>query len=122
MPSMEILDLDVAALSEHLRGKKISALEVTKTYLDRIARFDEKIHAHITVTSDDALAAAKKAESEITAGNWRGTFHGVPVGLKDLLYTKGVLTTGGSKILADFRPDFDATSWARLKAQGAVML
>ncbi len=122
MASNEILELDVAGLAEHLRAKKISPVEVTRAYLDRIARVDEKIHAYITVTSDDALAAAKTAEAEISAGNWRGTFHGVPVGLKDLLYTKGVVTTGGSKILANFRPGFDATSWARLKAQGAVML
>src|ERR1700693_1794492 len=122
MPSNEILDLDVAVLSEHLRSKKISPVDVTKAYLDRIARVDEKIRAYITVTADDALASAKNAESEIASGNWRGPFHGVPIGLKDLLYTKGVRTTGGSKILADFRPDFDATSWARLKAQGAVML
>jgi aspartyl-tRNA(Asn)/glutamyl-tRNA(Gln) amidotransferase subunit A len=122
MAESQILDLDVAALAEHLRAKKISPVEVTGAYLDRIARIDEKIRAYITVTTDEAIAAAKKAEGEITSGNWRGTFHGVPVGLKDLLYTKGVLTTAGSKILADFRPDFDATSWARLKAQGAVML
>jgi aspartyl-tRNA(Asn)/glutamyl-tRNA(Gln) amidotransferase subunit A len=122
MASNEILDLDVAALSEHLRSRKLSPLEVTDAYLDRIKRVDEKIHSYITVTTDDARASAKKAEREITAGNWRGTFHGVPVGLKDLLYTKGVLTTAGSKILAGFRPDFDATSWARLKKQGAVML
>ncbi len=122
MPSNEILDLDVAALSEHMRAKKISPVDVAKAYLERIARVDEKIRAYITVTADDALAAAKKAESEIASGNWRGPFHGVPIGLKDLLYTNGVRTTGGSKILADFRPDFDATLWARLKAQGAVML
>jgi aspartyl-tRNA(Asn)/glutamyl-tRNA(Gln) amidotransferase subunit A len=122
MSSNEILDLDVAALAEHLRAKKISPVEVTRAYLDRIAQVDEKIRAYITVTADDAIASAKKAEREIASGNWRGPFHGVPVGLKDLLYTKGVRTTGGSKILADFRPDFDATSWARLKAQGAVML
>ncbi|HLX37792.1 MAG TPA: amidase [Candidatus Binataceae bacterium] len=122
MASNDLLDFDVAALAEHLRAKKISPLELTQAYLDRIARVDEKINAYITVTADDALASAKQAESEIVSGNWRGTFHGVPVGLKDLLYTKGVRTTGGSKILAEFRPDFDATSWARLKAQGAVML
>ncbi len=122
MASNQILELDVAALSEHLRAKKLSPVEVTRAYLDRIAGVDEKIRAYITVTADDAIAAAKTAESEIDAGNWRGAFHGVPIALKDLLYTKGVLTTAGSKILADFRPDFDATAWARLKAQGAVML
>ncbi|HVN27489.1 MAG TPA: amidase, partial [Candidatus Binataceae bacterium] len=122
MASDGILDLDVAALAEHLRAKKLSPVEVAQAYLDRIARVDDKIRAYITVTADEALGAAKQAEKEIVAGNWRGQFHGVPVGLKDLLYTNGVRTTGGSKILADFRPDSDATSWARLKAQGAVML
>jgi aspartyl-tRNA(Asn)/glutamyl-tRNA(Gln) amidotransferase subunit A len=122
MAPNEILNFDVASLSEHLRTKQISPVEVTKAYLDRIARVDEKIRAYITVTADDALASAKQAEADIVAGNWRGPFHGVPIGLKDLLYTKGVLTTGGSKILADFRPGFDATTWARLKTQGAVML
>ena len=63
----------------------------------------------------------KLSARSLRAIGW-APFHGVPVGLKDLLYTKGVLTTAGSKILADFRPDFDATAWARLKAQGAVML
>jgi aspartyl-tRNA(Asn)/glutamyl-tRNA(Gln) amidotransferase subunit A len=122
MATNNILDLDVAALSERLRTKKLSPVEVTSAYLDRIGRVDDKIRAYITVTADEALEAAKKAEAEIVAGNWRGPFHGVPIGLKDLLYTKGVRTTGGSKILAEFRPDFDATSWARLKAQGAVLL
>jgi aspartyl-tRNA(Asn)/glutamyl-tRNA(Gln) amidotransferase subunit A len=122
MASNEILNLDVAALSEHLKAKKLSPVEVTRAYLDRIAHIDDKIRAYITVTSDEALATAKKAESEIIAGNWRGTFHGVPIGLKDLVYTAGIRTTGGSKILGDFRPGFDATVWARLKAQGAVLL
>ncbi len=123
MASNEILDLDVAGLSANLRDKKLSPVEVTAAYLDRIARVDEKIRAYITVTADEAIAAAKKAESEITSGNWRGTFHGVPVGLKDLLYTRG--RTDHRRLqnhLPTFGPDFDATSWARLKAQGAVML
>src|ERR1700693_6008863 len=104
MPSNEILDLDVAVLSEHLRSKKISSVDVTKAYLDRIARVDEKIRAYITVTADDALSSAKNAESEIASGNWRGPLHGVPIGLKDLLYTKSIRTTGGSKIPPGFRP------------------
>lgn len=122
MAANEILEFDLASLSENIRAKKISPVEVTRAYLDRIAAIDGRMKAYITVTADEALAAAKKAEGEISAGNWRGPMHGVPVGLKDLLYTKGIRTTGGSKILADFRPDFDATVWARMEAQGAVML
>src|ERR1700693_2283258 len=111
MPSNEILDLDVAVLSEHLRSKKISPVDVTKAYLDRIARVDEKIRAYITVTADDALASAKNAESEITSGNWRGPFHGVPIGLKDLLYTESIRTTGGATKLPAFPPVFGGEGW-----------
>src|SRR6266851_1799076 len=87
-----------------------------------MGKFDEQLLAYITVTPQVAREAAHKAESEIAAGNWRGPFHGVPVALKDLCYTKGILTTGGSKILDEFVPDFDCTVWARLRDAGAVLL
>jgi aspartyl-tRNA(Asn)/glutamyl-tRNA(Gln) amidotransferase subunit A len=118
----ELLKFDVAALGNRLRAKEISPLELTDAYLDRIEKLDGKLLAYITVTADAARAAARKAEAEITAGDWRGPFHGVPVALKDLCYTKGIRTTGGSKILADFVPDFDCTLWARLSAAGAILL
>src|SRR5260370_20450947 len=118
----ELLSLDVAALSQKLRAREVSPVEVTDAYLGRIEEVDEKLHAYITVTADVAREAAKRAESEIAAGNWRGPFHGVPVALKDLCYTKGILTTGGSKILSEFVPDFDCTVWARLRDAGAVLL
>ena len=122
MASADMLDFDVATLSEKLRTKQVSPVEVTEAYLARIAATDEKLRAYITVTAEKARSAARKAEAEIVAGNWRGPFHGVPVALKDLLYTRGIRTTGGSKILADFHPDYDATVWARLEAAGAVLL
>src|SRR5712664_382466 len=118
----ELLSFDVAALSNKLRAKEISPVEVTNAYLDRIDKFDEKLLAYITVTPQVAREAAHKAESEIAGGHWRGPFHGVPVALKDLCYTKGILTTGGSKILGTFVPDFDCTVWARLRDAGAVLL
>src|SRR5260370_1451391 len=118
----ELLSFDVAALSNKLRAKEISPVEVTNAYLDRIDKFDEKLLAYITVTPQVAREAAHKAESEIAGGHWRGPFHGVPVALKDLCYTKGILTTGGSKILGEFVPDFDCTVWARLRDAGAVLL
>src|SRR6266446_1115349 len=118
----ELLSFDVAALSNKLRAKEISPVEVTNAYLDRIDKFDEKLLAYITVTPQIAREAAHKAESEIAGGHWRGPFHGVPVALKDLCYTKGILTTGGSKILDEFVPDFDCTVWARLRDAGAVLL
>jgi aspartyl-tRNA(Asn)/glutamyl-tRNA(Gln) amidotransferase subunit A len=117
-----LLDFDVAALSQKLRSKEISPVELTKAYLDRIEAVDERVNAYITVTADAAREMARKAEAEIAAGRWRGPFHGVPIGLKDLCYTKGILTTGGSKILADFVPNHDSTVWARLGEAGAVLL
>src|SRR6266446_6538523 len=114
----ELLSLDVAALSQKLRAREVSPVEVTDAYLARIEEVDKKLNAYITVTADVAREAAKRAESEIAAGNWRGPFHGVPVGLKDLCYTKGIATTGGSKILEKFVPDYDCTLWSRLRRRG----
>src|SRR5712691_3227180 len=118
----ELLSLDVAALSQKLRAREVSPVEVTDAYLARIEEVDKKLNAYITVTADVAREAAKRAESEIAAGNWRGPFHGVPIALKDRYYTKGIVTTGGSKILEEFVPDYDCTLWSRLAAQGAVLL
>jgi aspartyl-tRNA(Asn)/glutamyl-tRNA(Gln) amidotransferase subunit A len=118
----ELLSFDVAGLAEKFRTRQLSPVEVTEAYLERIELLDEKLLAYITVTADRARAAARLAESEIVSGEWRGPFHGVPVALKDLCYTHGILTTGGSKILADFVPDFDSTLWLRLKDAGAVLL
>lgn len=118
----EVLSFEVTTLSSKLRAREISSIEATEAYLDWILQRDGKLGSYITVTQERARADAARADREISAGNWRGPFHGVPLGLKDNLYTKGVLTTGGSKVLADFRPDFDATAWAKLASQGAVLL
>jgi aspartyl-tRNA(Asn)/glutamyl-tRNA(Gln) amidotransferase subunit A len=118
----ELLSFDVASLSAKLHTKEISPVELTEAYLDRIQRTDGKVRAYVTVTDDLARKAARKAEHEIVAGKWRGPFHGVPIALKDLCYTKGILTTGGSKILGDFKPFYDSTVWTRLARAGAILL
>src|SRR5215472_10101292 len=118
----EVLTFEVATLSSKLRTREISSAETTEAYLDWISERDGELGSYITVTQERARADAARADREIAAGNWRGPFHGVPVGLKDNVYTKGILTTGGSKVLADFRPGFDATVWAKLASQGAVLL
>jgi aspartyl-tRNA(Asn)/glutamyl-tRNA(Gln) amidotransferase subunit A len=120
--NQELLAFDIATLSRMLRERRISPVEVTDAYLARIEETESRLNAYLTVTADLAKAAARQAESEIAAGNWRGPFHGIPVALKDLCCTRGVRTTGGSKILADYVPDHDATVWARLQAAGAVLL
>ncbi len=122
IPFQELLEFDVATLAAKLRARDISPVELTEAYLGRIEQTDGSLRAYITVTDTIARKAAKKAEAEIAAGKWRGPFHGVPIALKDLVYTSRVRTTGGSKILADFKPDHDATVWTRLKRAGAVLL
>ncbi len=118
----DLLSFDVWELSQKLRAREVSPVEVTGAYLGRIEALEPELHAYITVTAEIARESAQQAENEIASGRWRGTFHGVPVALKDLCCTKGIRTTGGSRILADFVPDHDATVWARLAAQGAVLL
>ncbi len=118
----ELLSFDVATLGAMLREREISPVELTEAYLERIARTDQTLRAYITVTDTVARKAARKAETEIMKGKWRGPFHGVPIALKDLCYTRGIRTTGGSKILADFEPAHDSTVWTRLARAGAVLL
>ena len=112
----------ITTLAPRLRKKEISPVELTDAVLDRIAAVDPKVKAYITVMRDDARANAKVAESSIAAGNYLGPLHGIPVSLKDLYYTRGVKTTGGSKILADFMPDYDAAVVERLKRAGAIIV
>ena len=118
----EILNLDVVGLAAKLRARELSPVEVTDAYLDRIAATEKRLCAYITVTAELARVSALAAEREIAAGNWRGTFHGVPIALKDLCCTRGIPTTSGSKVLADHVPDYDATVWTRLQAAGAILL
>ena len=97
----DILNLDATGLAARLRTRELSPVEVTDVYLDRIAATEKRLCAYVTVTAEVAREAARTAEREIAAGNWRGIFHGVPVALKDLCCTRGILTTSGSKVLAD---------------------
>lgn len=105
-----------------LRKRKISAAELTRATLERIEILDRKLKAFITVTGDLALTQARKADREMAKGAYRGPLHGIPVSLKDLYWTRGIRTTAGSKILADFVPDEDATATARLAKAGAVLV
>ena len=100
----------------------MSPVEVTEACLARIDRLDRTLNAFITLTPDRALAAARRAEGEITAGHWRGRLHGVPIALKDLFATAGVRTTCGSRILRDWVPAKDAGVVRRLHEAGAVIL
>ena len=100
----------------------ISPVAVTEEYLARIAALDPKVGAYLTVTPDEARAAATAAEARYRAGRPLSALDGVPVALKDVFCTRGVRTTCGSKILETFVPPYDATIVARLRAAGAVIL
>ena len=105
-----------------LRVGELSPVELTAAYLDRIADLNGELGAYITVMGEQAMSQAQQAESEMQAGEDKGALHGIPVGIKDIIYTEGVLTSGGSKVLADFVPDADSTIVRRLDAAGAVLL
>jgi len=109
-------------LARMIRAKEVSPVEVTQAHLDRIATLDGKLRAYITVMGDAALAAAKSAEAALVSSAVLGPLHGVPIGLKDLYCTRGVKTTGGSKVLVDWVPEEDATVVSRLVGAGAIVL
>ncbi|MDR3494160.1 MAG: amidase, partial [Ancalomicrobiaceae bacterium] len=96
--------------------------EVVEGLLARNAEHDPRLHPKHLVTADAARAEAKTAEAEIASGRYRGPMHGIPIGYKDLNFTKGVKTTFGMRVHKDFVPDYDGTVVARLKAGGAISL
>ena len=110
---------DQAAL---IAKKEISPVDLVELYLERIERWSPTLRAYITVLAGPAQDAAKRAENEIAQGNYRGPLHGIPVGVKDQMCTKGVLTSLGSKIFADHIPDYDATVIERLYHAGAILI
>jgi aspartyl-tRNA(Asn)/glutamyl-tRNA(Gln) amidotransferase subunit A len=131
MPPTNDTDLAFASIEEVaslFRKRKLSPVELTKLILTRVEQLNPKLNAYITVTADLALAQAKKAEAELFAPRGRkgyrdrGPLHGIPISLKDNIFTAGIRTTAGSKILKDFIPKEDATVVGQLKHAGAVIL
>src|SRR5262249_60924553 len=92
-------ELRIAEAAELVRGGKLSPLTLTAALLERIDRLDKRFHAFIRVTPEPALAAAREAERDIGAGNWRGPLHGIPFALKDIIDWAGFPTTAPSKLL-----------------------
>ena len=118
----DLTQLSIAEAAPLLRAGKLSPVELTHAYLDRIERINPKLNCYITVTGEPALADARRAEQEISAGRYRGPLHGIPIGLKDLIETAGVLTTAASNVLKSNIPTADAAVVTRLRAAGAVFL
>ncbi|MFI6330619.1 Asp-tRNA(Asn)/Glu-tRNA(Gln) amidotransferase subunit GatA [Micromonospora chersina] len=118
----DLTRLTAAEIAGLVAAGETSAVEVTQAHLDRIAAVDERVHAFLHVDSEGALAAARGVDERRAAGEDLGPLAGVPVAVKDVLTTKGVPTTVGSKILEGWRPPYDSTIVERLRAAGTVML
>ena len=123
MPAIsETLFLTLEDAAVAVRERRVSPVELTEAALARIEAFEPRLNAFVTVTADLARTQAREAQDEIAAGRYRGVLHGIPVAVKDLFATKGIRTTAGSRILADWIPDEDATVVRRLREAGAVLL
>ena len=122
MTDRELHRLTIAEAAGLIESGSLSPVELTRAYLDRIEGLNDRLGAYISVMSESALAQASRAESEIANGNYRGKMHGIPVAIKDIIYTKGVLTSAASRVLSDHVPDYDSTIVERLDAAGAVLL
>jgi len=114
--------LTVAEAAELLRGKKLSPVEYAKALIDRIEKHDSKLNAFLRFTPELALEDARRAEAEIARGGWRGPFHGVPYGLKDIVDYAGLPTTAHSKILQKNVAAADAAVTQKLRAAGGVFM
>ena len=122
MDAIELCYMPALELGEAIRAKKVSPVEVVDAVLARIERLNPTLNAYCTVTAAAARAAAKEAEAVVMRGDALGTLHGIPVSIKDLVATKGVRTTHGSKLYEQFIPDDDAPVVERLKRAGAIIL
>ena len=116
----DLVYVSIAELSDRIRNKDISPVEVVRATLDRIDRLEPQLNAYNTVFADQAVAEARQAEADIGRGDYRGPLHGIPIGIKDI-YECGP-TTCGSESLADYVADQDCTSVAKLKQAGAIVV
>jgi aspartyl-tRNA(Asn)/glutamyl-tRNA(Gln) amidotransferase subunit A len=114
--------LTIAQASRLIAARKLSPLDLTRAFIDRVKPLDPKLNAFILLLEEQALAEARAAEAEITAGRYRGPLHGVPIGLKDIYCPKGIATTTHSALLKDHVPREDAHTVSLLRAAGAVIL
>src|SRR5713226_1129131 len=118
----QLYELTITEAAELLRQGKISSVELTRAHLDRIRAVDSKVKAFTLVTDDLALKQAKEADRRFKSRATVSPLTGIPLAIKDVICTKGVPTTCGSRMLENFKPPFDATIMERLNAVGAVIL
>jgi aspartyl-tRNA(Asn)/glutamyl-tRNA(Gln) amidotransferase subunit A len=114
--------LSISQASALIRKRELTVVDLVEAHLRRIAAVDERLHAFITVTPEQALETARQADRDIEAGRYRGALHGIPIAHKDIVWTKGVRTTAHSRLLERWVPDEDATVYVRLTEAGAISL
>lgn len=122
MSADSLIELDASELARRIHAREVSSVEATRAHLERIEAVDPAVHAFLHVAPDEALAVAAGIDREIAAGTVRGPLAGVPVAVKDNLTTADMPTTCASRILSGWRPPYDATVVARLRAAGLVPL
>jgi Asp-tRNA(Asn)/Glu-tRNA(Gln) amidotransferase A subunit family amidase len=118
----ELAFYSIGELSELIRTKQLSSLELTQFFIDRLKKYGPVLECVITLTENLAIKQAKQADSEIAAGKYKGSLHGIPYGIKDLFSTKGYNTTWGAAPYKDQIIDFDATVVKKLEEAGAVLV
>ena len=121
-PHIELESLSLSAAREKVRTGEVSAVSLAELHFERIAAADGPIHSYLALTKERALEQAARVDAAAKAGEPLGPLAGVPVAIKDVLTTRGVETTAGSKILKGYHPPYDATAVARMEAAGAVVL
>ena len=122
MDSMNLCYLSAGEVSRLIRKREVSPVEVVKAHLARVEALEPALNSFITLLPEQAMEEARVAEHEIESGQYRGPLHGIPIGLKDLFYVKGVPNTSGSKIFDHFIPDYDSTLALKLREAGAILL
>ncbi|MCH2508426.1 MAG: amidase family protein, partial [Dehalococcoidia bacterium] len=122
MTYSQTYELSISKASELIRNKKLSPVDLLEDHIKRVEAKDEHLNSFITRTFDRAMKQARICEQEITAGNWKGPLHGIPLAVKDLFYTKDIVTTIGSQKYKSFIPTFNATVVDKLEHAGAVMM
>lgn len=122
MTSRDLHYLSISEAAKLLCEKSLSPVELIQAHLSRIDAIEPSLNSFITLLAEEAVISARRSEQEILSGEYRGPLHGIPIGLKDLYYTKGVPTTIGSKIMRNFVPEYDATVTNRFTKAGAILM
>ena len=122
MPNEALLDLTISELAPRIASREVSPVEVTEAALARADRLQPKLNSFITLLHERALARARELESELASGKYRGPLHGIPIGIKDNIATRGIRTTVGSLVLSDNVPEDDARVVTLCEEAGAIVL